>query len=52
MATVVIKIGGSTLEALEEEFYEGVVKRASQGDKIMIVHGAGQRLTISYKQWR
>ncbi|GIN11534.1 acetylglutamate kinase [Shouchella clausii] len=41
MATVVIKIGGSTLEALEEEFYEGVVKRASQGDKIMIVHGGG-----------
>ncbi|KQL57634.1 hypothetical protein AN965_09085 [Alkalicoccobacillus plakortidis] len=37
----VIKIGGSMLAELSEEFYKGLIERQRSGEELIIVHGGG-----------
>lgn len=41
MKISVIKVGGSTLAGLSNQFYEGLAERLDLGEKLVIVHGGG-----------
>ena len=38
---IVIKLGGSMLEGLNEQFFKNFKKLQSEGNEIIIVHGGG-----------